>query len=169
MLGGNYSHVNIRHKIMWDNFPAVAILPRMDNQDFNNPADVPEPLVNALRKILRPLVRLMLHFQVSYPYLITLLKSIYVEVADQEFGVDDKRQSDSRITLLTGVHRKDVKRLRAEQSIASYAPRTISIGAQLIAYWLGMEDFRDKDGKPKALPLRNAGTGTSEHTFDDLV
>lgn len=141
----------------------------MDNQDFNNPADVPEPLVNALRKILRPVVRLMLHFQVSYPYLITLLKSIYVEIADQEFGVDDKRQSDSRITLLTGVHRKDVKRLRSEQSIASYAPRTISIGAQLIAYWLGMEPFRDKEGKPLPLALRSAGTHTSEHTFDDLV
>jgi hypothetical protein len=141
----------------------------MDNQDLNNPADVPEPLVTALRKILRPLVRLLLHYQVSYPYLITLLKSVYVEIADQEYGVDNKRQSDSRITLLTGVHRKDVKRLRTEQSIASYAPRTISIGAQLIAYWLGTDAFRDAEGKPLPLPLRSAGTNASEQTFDDLV
>ena len=142
----------------------------MTDQDPNtNPGQAPEALVTALRKILRPLVRLMLHFQVSYPYLITLLKSIYVEVADQEYGVDNKRQSDSRITLLTGVHRKDVKRLRADQSIASYAPRTISAGAQMIAYWLGMDQFRATDGNPLALPLRASGDSGSVPTFDDLV
>ncbi|MBU2099041.1 MAG: hypothetical protein KKD00_09780 [Gammaproteobacteria bacterium] len=142
----------------------------MTDQDSNiSPGQAPAALVTALRKILRPIVRLMLHFQVSYPYLITLLKSIYVEVADKEFGVDEKRQSDSRITLLTGVHRKDVKRLRADQSIESYAPRTISIGAQLIAYWLGLEQFRATDGNPLPLPLRSAADGAGQATFDDLV
>ncbi|MDO8908826.1 MAG: DUF6502 family protein [Pseudohongiella sp.] len=142
----------------------------MDDQDLNiSPGQAPEALVTALRKILRPVVRLMLHFQVSYPYLITLLKSVYVEVADNEFNVDNKRQSDSRITLLTGVHRKDVKRLRADQSIASYAPRTISVGAQLIAYWLGLEQFRGVDGKPLALPLRSVNMSSEGPYFDDLV
>ena len=142
----------------------------MTDQDSNiSPGQAPETLVAALRKILRPIVRLMLHFQVSYPYLITLLKSIYVEVADQEFSVDNKRQSDSRITLLTGVHRKDVKRLRADQSIASYAPRTISVGAQLIALWLGLDTFRTADGKPLPLPLRSAISDPDSPTFDDLV
>lgn len=142
----------------------------MTDQDSNiSPGQAPAALVTALRKILRPIVRLMMHFQVSYPYLITLLKSIYVEVADKEFGVDEKRQSDSRITLLTGVHRKDVKRLRADQSIESYAPRTISIGAQLIAYWLGLEQFRATDGNPLPLPLRSAADGAGQATFDDLV
>lgn len=142
----------------------------MEDNDTNiSPGQAPEALVAALRKILRPIVRLMLHFQVSYPYLITLLKSIYVEVADNEFSADGKRQSDSRITLLTGVHRKDVKRLRTDLSIASYAPRTISIGAQLIAYWLGLDQFRGDDGKPLALPLRSVSSSTPEPTFDDLV
>lgn len=142
----------------------------MTEEDQNsNPGQAPAALVAALRKILRPVVRLMLHFQVSYPFLITLLKSIYVEVADKEFSVDNKRQSDSRITLLTGVHRKDVKRLRADPSIASYAPRTISVGAQLIAHWLGLEQFRAACGNPLALPLRNAATANTEPTFDDLV
>lgn len=140
-----------------------------DQSSHISPGQAPEALVTALRKILRPVVRLMLHFQVSYPFLITLLKSIYVEVADNEFSVDHKRQSDSRITLLTGVHRKDVKRLRADQSIASYAPRTISIGAQLIAYWLGLDQFRGTDGNPLPLPVRTAGISPDQPTFDDLV
>lgn len=137
--------------------------------DIHNPAQPPAVLVAAIRKLLRPLVRLMLSFQITYPFLINVLKSLYVEVADQEFAVDDKRQTDSRITLLTGVHRKDVKRLRNETSESLNTPKAISIGAQLIAYWLGSEQFWDSDGKPLALPLRTSSDSSGLKTFDDLV
>lgn len=135
----------------------------------NKPGEAPEALITAIRKIVRPVVRLMLHFQISYPYLISLLKSVYVEVADEEFSPDDRRQSDSRITLLTGVHRKDVKRLRAEEPEAALAPRTVSIGAQCIAYWFGMERFRSADQTPLPLPLKTPSTTPGQVCFDDLV
>jgi uncharacterized protein YbjQ (UPF0145 family) len=133
------------------------------------PGQPPQALVAALRKLLRPLVRLLLSFQITYPFLVSLLKSIYVDVADNEFSVDGKRQSDSRITLLTGVHRKDVKRLRSETSTSANLPRSVSIGAQLIAYWLGSPQFLDDQGKPMPLPMRAAASPDSQPTFDDLV
>lgn len=134
----------------------------------HTPGQPPPALVAALRKLLRPLVRLLMSYQVTYPFLINLLKSIYVEVAEQEFTVADKRQSDSRITLLTGVHRKDVKRLRAEDAGAEpVMPRSISVGAQIIAYWLGAEPFSE-DGKPVPLPLRTSASA-QQFCFDDLV
>jgi hypothetical protein len=139
-----------------------------DKTVSQSPGQPPAALVTALRKLLRPLVRLLLSFQVSYPYLTTLLKSIYVDVADREFSVDGKRQSDSRITLLTGVHRKDVKRLRAEQADEGVLPANISVGAQLIASWLGSDRFKDANGEPLPLPLRSAQTGQAA-SFDDLV
>lgn len=129
----------------------------------------PEVLVAAIRKLLRPLVRLMLSFQITYPFIINMLKSIYVEVADEEFKFGDKRQSDSRINLLTGVHRKDVKRLRSEADGSLSTPRNISIGAQLIAYWLGSEEFLDEIGQPMPLPLRTASQKPGTRSFDDLV
>src|SRR5690606_16512439 len=116
-----------------------------------------------------PLVRLMLSFQITYPFLINLLKSLYVEVADQEFAVDGKRQTDSRINLLTGVHRKDVKRLRSEASESLNTPKAISVGAQLIAYWLGSGEFWDASGKPLPLPLRTTNDKSGQKTFDELV
>ncbi|MEX1197271.1 MAG: DUF6502 family protein [Pseudohongiellaceae bacterium] len=129
----------------------------------------PEILVRAIRKLLRPLVRLMLSYQITYPMLISLLKSLYVEVADEEFGVDGKRSSDSRINLLTGVHRKDIKRLRAELHEPNPVPANLSTGARLIAWWTGSETFRDASGAPAPLPLRShleSGDGAS---FEDLV
>lgn len=129
----------------------------------------PAVVIKALRKLLRPLVRLMLSFQITYPYLVSMLKSIYVEVADEDFKVEGKRQSDSRINLLTGVHRKDVKRLRSEPEEQHNTPKNISIGAQLIAFWLGSDEFTDEQGAPLPLPMRSATQNVSGKTFDDLV
>jgi len=147
------------------------ILPSMNNlpDQTNSAGRPPEVLVAAIRKLLRPLVRLMLSFQITYPFIINMLKSIYVEVADEEFKFGDKRQSDSRINLLTGVHRKDVKRLRSESDESLSTPRNISIGAQLIAYWLGSEEFLDKSGQPLPLPLRTPSQKSGTRSFDDLV
>lgn len=129
----------------------------------------PAVLITAIRKLLRPLVRLMLAYQITYPFIINLLKSIYVEVAEEEFKVGNKRPSDSRVNLLTGVHRKDVKRLRSEPEEQLKIPRNISIGAQLISVWLGSEQFTDQTGRPLALPLRSAMDASSYASFDDLV
>ena len=74
----------------------------------------PSPaLVRALRKLLRPLVRLMLAHGITYPYLSDLLKGLFVEVAEQDFRLDAKAPTDSRVSLVSGVHRKDVARLRS--------------------------------------------------------
>ena len=137
--------------------------------DSSNPAPVgpPSSLVRALEKLLRPLIRLLLHYQFTYPQFIAMLKALYVDVAEQEFQVGDKRQSDSRIHLLAGVHRKDVKRLRAEQSEELQIPETISTGARLIAYWLGSPELTDATGKPVPLPLRSISHSGS--SFESLV
>ncbi|MEX2470523.1 MAG: DUF6502 family protein, partial [Pseudohongiellaceae bacterium] len=130
-------------------------------------AGPPPRLLTALEKVLRPLVRLLVSYQVTYPQLITMLKAVYVEVAEQDFRVNDKRPSDSRINLLTGVHRKDVKRLRAEPHTASETPRSISTGARLIGHWQGDPDYLDGDGRPRPLRTRAAPGELSE--FDALV
>jgi len=139
-----------------------------NNANSTPPGSPPPPLLDALEKLLRPLVRLLLSYQITYPQLTAMLKSIYVDVAEQEFQVANKRQSDSRINLLTGIHRKDVKRLRAEAHPAGLPPANVSTGAQLIARWLGDSDFSDASGKPHPLSIRPAD-GSSESEFDRLV
>lgn len=117
-------------------------------------------------------MRLMLAKQITYPFLINHLKSLYVEVAESEFQVAGKRQSDSRITLLTGVHRKDVKRLRGEDSEQPVVAKTSSLGAQVIAWWMGSSQYCHEDGSPRALPLRAISANKDDASgvyFEDLV
>jgi len=125
-------------------------------------------VVAAVRKIMRPLVKFLIANQITYPHLINLLKSTYVDVAEKNFIVEGKKQTDSRINLLTGVHRKDVKRLRSEQENPTERPANISIGAQLIARWVGDKSLLNEDGSPKTLPLQDDDE-FSMNSFEGLV
>jgi len=76
----------------------------------------------------------MLARGVTFPFLAELLKTLFVEVADADFRIGNKASTDSRINLMTGVHRKDVSRLRqALQSPDDSVPSVVSLGAQLVA------------------------------------
>jgi hypothetical protein len=122
----------------------------------------------AITRLLRPLVRLLLNHGLTYPYLVDLLKSVYVEVADKEFPVQGKSQTDSRISLLTGLHRKDVKRLRKEGNNGDPPmPSAVSLSTQLVARWTGLPCYLDEHGHPRPLPRLMSEGG--QWSFEGLV
>ncbi len=128
---------------------------------------VPPFFVSALRRVLRPLARLLLDFQVPFPYASGVLKAIYVEVAAAERTLEGRRQTDSRVSLLTGVHRKDVKRLREEPHEDRSAPESVSLGAQIVQRWTTDARYLDDDFRPRPLPRSALGARTP--SFDHLV
>lgn len=109
-------------------------------------------VVAAVRRLLRPLVRLLVTHGITYPYLIDLLKQVFVETAADEFALGGKRPTDSRLTLLTGVHRKDIRRLLREPGPAPESPPGLTLGTQIVARWLGERAYCDARGRPIALP-----------------
>ena len=133
-----------------------------------NPASEPsKALISALKRVLRPLIRFMLANGVTLPFLTQLLKQLYVEVAEEHFALEGKPQTDSRISLLTGVHRKDVRRLRNEPPDTTDTTSTISLGAQIVSNWLSERRYTDGEGHPKVLPMRSKNARTV--SFEDLV
>jgi len=129
---------------------------------------LPPSLLSALRRVMRPLVRLMLRKGVTYTVFADLLKEVFVDVANREFRLDDKAPSDSRISLLTGVHRKDVKRLRHDgDSASTVLPDNITLGAQLVNAWINSQPFCRQAGQ--ALPLPRLASVGGDRSFDALV
>jgi hypothetical protein len=118
----------------------------------------------SLRKMLRPMVRFMLSQGIDYTMLLEDLKRVFVSVAEDEFKIEGKEQTNSRITLLTGVHRKDVQRIREEQHEEHEPP--YSLTAQIFGNWLGDSKYIDESGQPLALP-RLASKGAV--SFESLV
>ena len=127
----------------------------------------PDSLVVALQRLLRPLVRLVLACGLTYPMLCELLKSLYVQIAKDDFALDNKKQTDSRISLLTGVHRKDVRRLAHETTGLDLTPSNVSLGSQLIAQWLSQPAYLDGNGHP--LPLARQASDGGDKSFERLV
>lgn len=131
------------------------------------PVDPPASVVAALTRLLRPLVRLLVHFHVTFPVLSNLLKTIYVDVAEKDFRIDDKAATDSRITLLTGVHRKDVRRFRQDINRDRVEPRAATLGALLVSRWTGSRDYLDEAGHP--VPLARLSRDNRSRSFEALV
>ncbi|MEO8305111.1 MAG: DUF6502 family protein [Betaproteobacteria bacterium] len=128
----------------------------------------PRPsIVGALRRLLRPVVRLLLRNGITFPYLSELLKLIYVETAAKEFGLGTRPMTDSRITLVTGVHRKDVRRLRREAVPEEVSSSALTLGTKIVARWLGDPAYVDAGGMPRSL-LRTTHRGGAD-SFAALV
>ncbi|MFA7350510.1 MAG: DUF6502 family protein [Methylotenera sp.] len=116
--------------------------------------ETPPSVVTAIEYCLKPIARLCIHFGLDYRQLSEMLKNAFVTVAEEEFKIDGKSQNDSRIALLTGVHRKDVRRLLG-RAPNNTPPRQQGLVANLIAQWLGMPELLNEEGEPKPIP-RNA-------------
>jgi hypothetical protein len=86
------------------------------------------------------------------------LRQLFVELADTEFALPDRRQTDSRIALLTGINRKEVKRLRGAADGGTTGPASFSrnLAANLISRWMTGARTTDRSGRPLPLPYQAA-------------
>jgi hypothetical protein len=112
----------------------------------------PDALLRPVRRLLRPLVRLLIEGGVTFPAVADLLRSLYVEVAARDLLTDPRARTDSRISLLTGVHRKEIRRWRSETSEPEDVPPVITRTSQIMARWLHDDEYVDTEGQPKPLP-----------------
>lgn len=128
-------------------------------------AETTDRLLATFRKLIRPIVRLLLAKGITYPLLLEEIKRAFVDVANEEFKLEGKTQTDSRITLLTGVHRRDVHRIRNE--VQQEVPSKANFSAQIIAQWVGNPKFLAANGQPKALAKTH--NLDAEASFEGLV
>ncbi len=69
-------------------------------------------LQSACRDVLRPLASMLLKCGMTWKGFSDISKSVFVEVASAEYGIDGRPTNVSRISILTGISRKEVKRQR---------------------------------------------------------
>ena len=115
---------------------------------------VPATFVHsALRRLLRPLVRVLVSHGVVFPAVVELLRELYVDVARDDFLVEGKEQTLSRLSLMTGVTRREVRRLIEQPKVDDVPPHALSLGARIMTHWLGDQTYLDNRGEPLPLPL----------------
>lgn len=75
-----------------------------------------------------------------------LPRELYVNVAEYDFALPGKEQTDSRVSLLTGIHCKEVRRLRGAGAPVNVVPVTVSRTSRILARWLADPRYVDADG-----------------------
>lgn len=128
----------------------------MSTESFN--ATIPA----AIARALRPLVRLLLSSGIPYREFAQMAKRVFVGVATDEFGVSGRPTNASRVSLMTGFARKEVKRLRDEmvgaQDILPSINKTTD-ATRLLTAWYQESAYQNDAGLPVDLPIR--GTAPS--------
>jgi len=109
-------------------------------------------LFGAVRKLMRPLVKILIRNGVAYGALAEVVRELYVDVAFEDFKQDGKKITVSRVSALTGLTRKEVKRLHELQaSDTGTGQQRYSRAVRVLSGWMNDKRFNDSEGKPLAL------------------
>ncbi len=112
------------------------------------PDDLRQQLGKAYRRLLHPLVRILIRNGVTALEAGELLRQVYIDAANSdEFQLPGRRLSDTRVAILTGLSRKEVRRLR-EASDKPLAISNLSRVGRVIAGWNQDPEFTGPYGLP---------------------
>ena len=135
--------------------------PHQDNVDM--PVDA-KAIIEVLPLVLRKFVRLLVG-TVSYPALLEILRSVYVEEGKEKLIRNGSRPTRSALALITGMDTRVVSSVLAKDCDTTIHPAQISPEFTLIDLWSSDSFFTDPEtGEPAVLPIEGKG-----RTFQGLV
>ena len=122
-------------------------------------------VLDAFQLVLRPVVKMLLRYGIGYNQFAETVKTAFVDVGSTDFGIRGRPTNISRVAVMTGLTRKEVRRIRSkiESGETWVAVRTTPI-TEILTRWHSEKMFLDTRGRP--LPLKYAGGAGS---FSDLV
>ncbi len=140
-----------------------------------------ELALDAVLRCLRPLVRLLVREGVSYPAFVAALKGVFVDAAQAELQRQGMKQTASALSLLSGVHRKDLRDMTQASARRAGSPERgvrLSLIGQIVGRWMvgrtwqmkvqQMKVQPSKAGQQEAQPRRLPRNG-SARSFEALV
>jgi hypothetical protein len=109
-------------------------------------------ILDALGRLLEPVVLLLLKSGITWREFSDLAKAKFVQVATKEFGIRGRQTNASRVAILTGIDRRDVRKLRMS---ATESPGLdvgfMSKPTQVLDGWFHDRQFRTESGQPRDL------------------
>ena len=126
---------------------------------------IQQALTNAITKLIRPLARILIRNGIAYGAFSEIAKKAFVDVAFEEFAEEGKKQTVSRVSAITGLTRKETKRLyELGEDTSTGAAERYNRAVRVISGWVNDKRYLNKQGEPKILPV--SGNGAS---FTSLV
>ncbi|MEE9318885.1 MAG: DUF6502 family protein [Granulosicoccus sp.] len=122
-------------------------------------------LIRAVVTVLKPLIRVLIRNEVSHSDFSELARQAYVDVAYEHFGISGRKTTYSRVSVLTGISRKEVVRLNGLRDAQGELTRSAPNRAmRVINGWMSDSEFLNKSGLPRVLPIQG-----DKGSFSSLV
>jgi len=123
-----------------------------------------QSLNNAVKNILTALIRTLLRNGMAYGEFDQIARKCFIDVAYKDFGPAGKKQTVSNVAILTGLNRKEVKRmLELDDNHIDTPNRQYNRSIRVIGGWINDPDYLRADGLPKDLVYEG------DHSFSSLV
>lgn len=120
-------------------------------------------LRKSVYQMLRPLIRVLIRHGISHSEFSGWARHVYVNEAANDPSLD-KPPSQSHIAIVTGINRKEVRKLLEAPLDADPGPAKFNRATRVVTGWLQDSEFQNRDGNPAALAY-----GTDDAPFNRLV
>jgi len=113
-----------------------------------------QQVLGAFYLVLRPIIKILLRYGIGVSEFAEVVKMSYVDVASTEFGIRGRPTNISRIAVMTGLTRKEVRRIRNKLDTGEQTAHVKATPImEIIHRWHSEEDFLDERGRPAPLPF----------------
>lgn len=114
---------------------------------------------------MRPVAKILLRFGIGYREFAEITKTAFVDVATTDYGLRGRPTNISRVAVMTGLTRKEVRRIRAkiETGDESVVVKSTPL-SEVLHRWHAEAEFLDAAGRPAIIPFEGASG-----SFSNLV
>jgi hypothetical protein len=121
-------------------------------------------VLSSLQGVLLPIVKLMLRCGVGCSEFVAVVKTVFVQAATEDYGLRGRPTNVSRVAAMTGLSRKEVRRIRSEKGSQRWTPdMEVTPANTVLHYWHFDPDFAEVVGRPRELAFEG------ERGFEALV
>jgi len=127
-------------------------------------------LIGAVRAILRPLVRQLIAHGVTFPAFGQIAREVYIDVGTRHFALPFKKQTDSRVALVTGIPRKEIGQIRRGQMPppSEAAQGSHGLAMRTLRRWRSDARYLDAEGSARELPYEDGKEVSFSSLVDDI-
>jgi hypothetical protein len=123
--------------------------------------------LKACRHFMLPIARFLLRNGIGFREFAEISKLAFVQVASDDYGLRGRRTNMSRVSVMTGINRKEIRKLRARLEAEDWEPNpALSKPVIVLAKWFTDPRYLGARGTPKWLALESQG---KRESFSGLV
>ncbi len=117
-------------------------------------SSVQNAALKACRYFMLPITRFLIRNGIGYREFSEISKLAFVQVASDEFGIRGRKTNMSRVSVMTGLNRKEIRKIRdrLENEDWNLDPK-LSKPVSVLAEWFTGPKYLTPKGAPKVLPF----------------